>query len=480
MLAENKKLDFTDPDIIAVSFLTNYIFDPEPESEKLPSSDSICYKLTSWKDDFYVWRDGCYIRLSDAEMQRMIAGYIQRLNSSGGQDEQIPITTQRINNIMLCLKGRIGRPETVDSNSWPDGRERLIFTIACKNGLVCWDKKKKIKPVLMKHTPKFFNVVKLPYDYEPAAECPLWLKFLSEVLQGQQDYILLLQQWTGYLFRPDLKEQKFLLCCGDGANGKGVLFEVIQSLVGKENCSQVSLSRFSSPFPLYNTLGKVLNATNESSHIIEDEAETILKSFVAGDTFTFERKFKEPVSAVPTAKIMISTNALPRFNDKTEGIWRRILLVPFNRVLGETELNKDLAEILKKEQPGILNWAIEGLQDLNDAGGFILPDNNKELLEDYRRETDPARAFLLENYQPSNNGDFVSCSELYDNYKRYCSENGCYAMNSKTFGQQVRRIFPKIERKRTGGRTSREWAYGGLVSYEKEDNLNDNTDSIPI
>ena len=133
--------------------------------------------------------------------------------------------------------------------------------------------------------------------------------------------IALLQEWVGYLFRPDLREQKFLLCVGEGVNGKGVLFEVVSALVGTANCSQISLSRFNSPFALYPTLNKVVNLTSESSHIVEDEAETVLKSFVAGDQFTFERKFKEPVSAIPTAKIMIATNALPRFNDKTQAIW---------------------------------------------------------------------------------------------------------------------------------------------------------------
>jgi len=459
---------YNDPDKLADGFLSSFIFDNEPDFEKLPSRDSACYKLTSWRDDFYVWDDGCYTLLSDHEIRRLLTAYIQRLNDNGEQKEKISITTQRINNVMLCLKGRIGRPETINFNSWPDGRERLICTIACSNGLVCWDKKKKTKPVLMPHTPKFFNVVKLPYAYDPSAECPQWLKFLNEVLDGQEGYILLLQLWTGYLFRPDLKEQKFLLCCGDGANGKGVLFEVIQSLVGRENCSQVPLTRFSSPFSLYSTFGKVLNATNESSHIIEDEAETILKSFVAGDSFTFERKFKEPVSATPTAKIMISTNALPRFNDKTEGIWRRILLVPFKRVFKETEQNKDLADILKKELSGILNWAFAGLQDLNDAGGFIVPTENKELIEDYRQEADPARAFLLDNYAPSDNGDYVVCSELYTHYKKYCEENGYHALGNRGFGKQVMRIFPDIERKRISGEMKRDWAYAGLLSQEKE------------
>jgi putative DNA primase/helicase len=274
----------------------------------------------------------------------------------------------------------------------------------------------------------------------------------------------LLQQWCGYLFRPDLREQKFLLCTGEGANGKGVFFEVVQALVGEENCSQVGLSRFNSPFALYETLGKVVNLTNESSHIIEDESENVLKSIVAGDRFTFERKFKEAVSAKPTAKIMIATNSLPRFNDKTLGIWRRILLIPFDKTIAEENQIKHFADLLKEELPGILNWALEGLRKLDNAGRFTIPNSHAEFIEQYRRDSDPTRAFLLENYTTSPNGEDIGCTELYNAYKKFCEENGFHFMSNSTFGQQVRRIFPEIDKIRTGPRGNRENVYRGLVS----------------
>ncbi|MCH8063004.1 MAG: hypothetical protein IH861_10925 [Chloroflexi bacterium] len=281
-----------------------------------------------------------------------------------------------------------------------------------------------------------------------------------------EEYVALLQQWCGYLLRPDLREQRFLLTVGEGANGKSVFSEVVETFIGKENCSHVSLCRFSTQFGLHSTLGKLVNITNESSHMVDDEGESLLKAFVAGDRFTFDRKYKDPVEAVPTAKVMISTNALPRFHDKTQGIWRRILLVPFNKTISADERIKDLAsQIVKSDVPGIFNWALEGLCSLN-RNGFIVPQANAELIEEYRRDSDPARAFLTDNFTSSPNGQSTPCSKVYKFYRQWCDDNGCKPMASQTFGQEIKRVFPDVERVRVGSGSYRQYEYTGLIPYE--------------
>lgn len=457
-----KTKDLCDPDFLAQAILADeFIYDPGGEGLKVGA-----WTLRSWRDEFYRWQDGCWLRLSDAEIKRIVVEYIQKLNRqavSYADEQQIPITTYRINNILLCLTGRIGIPESTEINTWPDGGEKIYHTIAVNNGLLLLPRDGG-QPSMLSHTPDFFSVTKLPFDYEPDAKCPQWLKFLNEVMQGDKGLILLLQQWLGYLFRQGLQQQKFLLCCGEGSNGKTVFFEVVQALVGKDNVSEVPLCRYAHPFSLYHTLGKVVNMTHESSSFIEDEAETILKSYVSGDTLQFERKFREPVFTVPTAKVMIATNALPRFNDKTRAIWRRILLVPFDKVIPDDVQIIDLADRLKTELSGILNWTLEGLQKLNEAGRFTESDKSKELIEEYRRDADPARAFLLENYTMVLDGEGTGCAGIFETYVQYCDRNKCRPMNNRTFGRQVKRAFPDAERVQIGGRGSQQWIYQGLVN----------------
>ncbi|MBL7188162.1 MAG: hypothetical protein ISS70_17705 [Phycisphaerae bacterium] len=412
-------------------------------------------KLRWWQDGFYFFDEGCYHDISDKEIKAELTEY---LNSY-----EVALSTHKINLILLCLQRQTRTPRGTELNSWLDDVNGANVVSAANGNVSFTDRDKDGKPRLLLHTPKYFSLTKLPYDYNPDAECPEWLLFLEDVMLGRQDYILLLQQWCGYLFMPGLTMQKFLLCTGEGANGKGVMFDVVQGLVGEMNCSQVGLSRFGNAFALSGMLGKIVNVTNESSHMIEDEAENVLKSLVAGDRFTFERKFKEGISAKPTAKIMIATNSLPRFNDKTQGIWRRILYCPFDLTIEENLQIRNKAEILKKELPGILNWAIEGLRLLREAGRFTVPEDNAALIEDYRRSADPARAFLLENYMWTANGAGVRCKDVYATYKTYCDENGCRPVGSRLFGKQVGRIFPEIERAKMGTRGAREYVYNGLV-----------------
>jgi len=413
-------------------------------------------KLRYWQGAFYRYEDGCFHVVSDGEIKAELAEYFH--------EKDITLSSQKINLTMLCLQRKTRTHRGTELNSWLDDVNGARVLSAANGNISFSDIDKEGRNLLLLHTPQYYTLTKLPYNYDPDAKCPDWLRFLDDVMMGRKDYILLLQQWCGYLFRPDLREQRFLLCTGEGANGKGVFFEVVQALVGEKNCSQVGLSRFNNPFALYETLGKVVNVTNESSHIIEDESENVLKSIVAGDRFTFERKFKDAISARPTAKVMISTNSLPRFNDKTLGVWRRILLVRFEKTISEDAQIKNYADLLKEELPGILNWSLAGLRKLNEAGQFTIPKSHAEFIEQYRRDSDPARAFLMENFTVFPNSDGTSCREVYEKYKQYCTENNCRATNDANFGKNVSRIFPDVKRKRIGGRDSRKYKYTGLVA----------------
>jgi putative DNA primase/helicase len=195
-------------------------------------------------------------------------------------------------------------------------------------------------------------------------------------------------------------------------------------------------------------------------------AETMLKSFTSGDRMTFQRKFREPVHAVPTAKIMISTNQLPQFADKSMGLWRRLIFVPFENIYPEHRQNPNLADELSEELPGIFNWALAGLKRLRQAGHFIQPARCKQAVAEYRRDVNPARAFLLDNYVAGLEYEGLPSMEVYQSYVRWCEANGYRPMNHNNFGKEAKRTFPVMQRgqRRTGNR--RIAVYQGLAVKE--------------
>ncbi|MCP4258679.1 MAG: hypothetical protein GY774_14440 [Planctomycetes bacterium] len=445
-----------DPDKLAEGFLHGYIHDPGREDFK-----GGYYTLQYYQGNFYRWECGRYIKISDGEIKLLVKRYLHDLNLSPDV-ELVKVTGHMISNIVLCIAGMqdVHIPESRQLNSWADGREKLYQTISFNNGLLTFGRDNE-KPVLVPHTPKYFTTVKLPYDYDPDAKYIEWEDFLLDVMDGDAERVTLLQQWAGYLLINNLRQQKFLLITGEGANGKGVFFEIIERMVGRENCSHIPLAQFGKTFVLATTIGKVVNLSSESSSAIDSFGETVLKSYTAGDPMTFQRKYLDAIEVIPTAKVMIATNQLPKFQDKSQGIWRRMLFVPFEKVYAEDEQNKNLADELAKSLPGVFNWALNGMQLLQEEDGFISPVKCRNALEDYKRSCNPTRAFLQDNYESDSEALDLPCGDVYSVYVSWCNQNGCKPLNSANFGKEVKRTLD-VDKFRGGSKDDRVYMYSSM------------------
>jgi hypothetical protein len=152
---------------------------------------------------------------------------------------------------------------------------------------------------------------------------------------------MLLQEIFGYCLTFDLRQQKFFLLEGGGGNGKGVVLGVLRALLGPENVSSVSLAGLHARFELASTLGKLANITSESDNVRQVD-EAVLKQFTGQDAMQFEKKYRDSFSGVPTAKLIIAVNSRPPFRDRSDGLWRRLILLPFPVGIPEERQNKDL------------------------------------------------------------------------------------------------------------------------------------------
>ena len=446
---------------LAGDFLNAYFI--EESSDGLGGS-RLPYTLRSWQDGFYKYKDGFYAEISKIEMQILIGKYIDDFNDGLPGGPVVKITRNRVKDILFCVQTKVHVPETVEINSWLDGPvDSKLATIAFKNGLLNIDTN-DTSTDFVDHTPDYFTLSRLPYDYDKSAKCSKWLQFLNDVMESDEERIKLLQQWAGYILTPNLRQQKFLLCAGEGANGKGVFFETIERMVGRENCSHIQLARFGGQFDLSSTLGKMINASTESSRNIETVAETMLKAYTSGDPITFERKYRDPVDTVPTAKVMIATNELPRFQDRSEGVWRRMLFVPFDKTYSEEQQQRNLADELALELPGVLNWALEGMKQLQKKGNFVKPAKCVEAIDVYKEEMNPARTFLLEEYAENPSSKGTPTKTVYEQYKNWCEERGYKPLNDANFGKEVRRTFSNVKKERPTVSGKKTNMYAGLLS----------------
>lgn len=489
------------PDKLAEAYLSvRHVWDPDgdckPEDWHFEKGKGD-WTLKWWRGGFYTWHKGRYLPIDDENTRAEVVGFLQSLNKMAYNppDPPIRITEGLVRNILRNLSGFEGVyiSDLRELNTWPatdDGRQMTenggqktddgTITISFMNGLLmfnsgqragCSGQENKIRNTndegrFVSHTPKYFSMSRLPYNYDANAQCPRWEAFLDDVMQGDSQRIELLQEWAGYLLTNTLRFQKFMLLAGEGGNGKTVFTTILEKMAGEDNTSHVPLARFCDAFSLSATLGRMLNTSSESSHRIDELCETALKSYTSGDRMTFERKYREPVNAYPTAKIMISTNQLPNFADKSNGVWRRMLFVPFDKCVPVDEQDPNLVDALTDELPGIFNWAERGLRKLLADGQFVEPKRCRQAIAEYRRDTNPAKVFLEENYVEGFEFDGVPCGEVYQAYVAWCGQNGYNALNASNFGKEVKRAFAKIElrKKRTGRSIIR--VYSGLSICE--------------
>ncbi|KKK54062.1 hypothetical protein LCGC14_3088520 [marine sediment metagenome] len=207
------------------------------------------------------------------------------------------------------------------------------------------------------------------------------------------------------------------------------------------------------------TYGKMLNITDESETTLEESIESNLKHYTGGTMYSFKKMYKPPFSAYPTAKIMIVTNHLPAFKDTSDGVWRRLLIVPFDYAVPKNRQVKGLAsKIITTEMPGVLAWALKGARKL-EKYGFIVPDKCTKKIAEYRREAIAEMTFLEENFEVDDD-ERIGCSAFRKDYEDWCKEQGVKPKGMRKLSKTMKKVFPLYSRRR-----SREGADLGYFYY---------------
>jgi P4 family phage/plasmid primase-like protien len=372
-----------------------------------------------------------------------------------------------------------------------DGELDSNVVIAMKNGLL--DRSTKPR-TLHPHTPEYYNLNYMDYDYDPTAISEIWGRFLVDITDSDPDLMTLLQQWCGYLLMKTNKFQKFLLCVGDGANGKGVFFDTITAALGHLNVSNVPLACFEDTAKIFSTYGKMVNMSSENSKHMEEAAESIIKEYVGGDKMVWRQLYANAFSDYPTAKLMFACNELPIIRDITDGIWRRMLYVPFDAKFEGGKINTDLAKQLQqpKELAGILNWMLEGIESLETMGGFCPVQRCIDGLATYKKESNPTQLFMDDSLVEGDFDDYIISSDVYGLYRNWCQTNGCYPKNAAHFGRAIKKTFTRSEKARQTIDGKKVYIYRGVKmvgefdfgsSGPSKDHLNDEvtgSDELPF
>jgi len=291
-------------------------------------------------------------------------------------------------------------------------------------------------------------------DYDPDATCPKFMKFL-ERSQPEAEMRRYLQVFDGYaMLMGGNGEQKVIYHWGSGANGKSVYIETVGGMAGtfRTVVSPDSITgdaqrggQQASPdiARLFNTRYVVVEELPKGTPLREN----LIKAVTGGGTMTARFLQKEFFEFRPIFVPILSGNDLPEISGGDNGIWRRVLITPWDVTIPEGERMQfdDMLAMLAEERAGILNWLIEGLMIyLRDGLDAHIPDKVKKFTQAYREEKDPVQRFCTALVIPAP-GEKVQARAMLIAYNDWCLANGLKAWNETSFGKALRRLGYKKE-----------------------------------
>lgn len=282
----------------------------------------------------------------------------------------------------------------------------------------------------------------------------IWLDCLDRIFQHDQSLIDYVQMICGLAAIGKVYVEALIIAYGDGRNGKSTFWNAISRVLGlySGNISADTLTvgcRRNIKPEMAEVKGKRLLIAAEMQEGARLNDSTVKQLCSTDDVFA-EKKYKDPFSFKPCHTLVLYTNHLPRVSASDDGIWRRLIVIPFNaKITGKSDI-KNYGEYLYDNAGGaILAWVIEGAKKVIDADYHIpVPDCVKKAIEDYRSRNDWFGHFLEDKcdvgaeYKEGSSG-------LYQAYRNYCMDTNEYVRSTQDFYSALEGAgFERITQKR--------------------------------
>jgi putative DNA primase/helicase len=409
------------------------------------------------------WRrysKGRWVEVTDDDMKADIVGWVRRNYRDLAESRTVSNMEMNLNSadtghimsevdapVWLLGHGAEGR-ELEPAPGWMPMGNGLLNIPAALDALACGDGLDVMPDgIFVDASPRLFSLHYLDYDFVPAAGCPQFLGYLEDV-QPDPEARAMIQCMMGLMLVPETRFNVFFLLHGQGGTGKSVFLHVLDNLVGRHNVCTVPLPKLDDDHYTWQLTENLMNSIDDMREVNLRDVEGTIKVATDGGFLDIRRLYKDGGRAKVIARTVAACNMLPRVHEKSDAIWDRLRVIPFNvRVRGTGKQNKDLKhEIVAAELPGIFGWALAGLARLMDMHVFPEHPGGLAAKDTHRGECDPTAEFLREFYERKADSKLFS-SELYGHYKEWAAEHGYRQQAAGTFARDVERVFG-VEKKK--------------------------------
>jgi len=446
------------------------------------------FKLVHYAQEFFIYTGTHYTFIEEATIRSQMYKFLDKCQKQDRKGNLVPFNANpaAVNAALDALKSIVHLANDPNSKPpvWLDGfelnnppAEKLI---SMQNGLFQMD-----QLVLFPHSIGFFTYNSLPFEYDPTAKCPQWLKFLNDVWGDDKEAIELLQEYFGYILSGDTKQQKFLNIIGPRRSGKGTINRVLTDLLGQANVVSPQMEELCDTFGLQPWLGKQLASFTDARVTPKNSAGVVsqLLRIVGADTVTVNRKNKESWSGYLPTRIIVYSNEMLQLAENSNALTGRMLVLTMtNSFYGKEDVT--LSDRLTEELAGIFNWAIEGhIRRTKRIGQrFIQPKSAEGTLELMTELSNPLAAFMSEVVD-FGDGFEVGKDDLFACYKHWAIKKNYHPGTEMSFKRRflaaTQELRVKSYRRREGEETSyvylgvklkpKAQAYAdGISNFEKE------------
>ena len=325
---------------------------------------------------------------------------------------------------------------------------------------------------------------RLPVAYNPDAPKPiLWLSFLDGLLYPED--IATLQEFIGYCLIPCNKGQRMMVIKGNGGEGKSQIGAVLGAMFGS-NMKDGSIGKISENRFARADLEHILLCVDDDMRMEALRQTNYVKSIVtAQGKMDLERKGKQSYQGWMFARLLAFSNGdLQALYDRSDGFYRRQLVLTTKEKPADRIDDPDLAEKMKTEVEGIFLWAFEGLQRLvGNNFKFTESQRTRENRETVKRDHNNVYDFLESDGYIRLKADMsISSKELYAIYRMWCDENNLMPLKSRSFSDSVIACQSKYNLEHcntvTNSAGRRVWGFMGIEAVARP-HINEFSDASP-
>lgn len=406
--------------------------------------------LARWQGCWWNWEGGVWEEWSEEQVRSsQIYPFLGSAVHHSGKTSPEPVnpTPAIVNQMMDTLKSVVHLGDKRQMPGWigkgvcPVGDVKEFAAMG--NGLLYLPLRR-----LVPHSPQFWSLNRLEYEFDEEAKCPRWEQFMEELFPSDVEVKALVQEMFG-LFLTDVTAcHTMFQFVGPTRGGRGTIGRVLKALIGERNVIGSTFNTFSGRFGLESWVGKKVAVFGDATleGVSKREKGVVgerLKMITGEDSVPIERKNKVDLNLVLSARIVTFSNQPLEYVDHSGALMARIKSVQMTKSFAGNP-DRGLTGKLLAELPGIFNWSLVGLDRLRENGWiFRQPKSGEALAEQVANLASSVRGWLGEKVDTKWEGDKATRElALFGSYKRWCEARNIWPGTAEQFGNNLRAALP--------------------------------------